>query len=286
MATDTAVIFSKLLEDFRKEWCKHSEAWLVIEIKAPGFSSTDYPPFDRTTHELLAPVRVPLNHERTVFTLQGYATFIISKNNKAARDSFKQLCKEAGAALPSEFWEALSEYCPLDVNNPASWWIALLLYLHGEVAVGSNGEYRDSISLFRPFKTSIEAIEQCNLATDDPVLTDSTETKTEQIKLEEDLLYLQKTIPTLDDSDENWISNKAASTLLGVDVKTLANRRSLNNKLESEGETFGVHDSHCFWRKHGKEHPRYYLPKIQKNAGQLGKIFPHNHLNELPKPSQ
>jgi hypothetical protein len=46
--------------------------------------------------------------------------------------------------------------------------------------------YRDSIALSPPFCASIEAIEECKLATDIPVLPDATDTKTDQIEPEED----------------------------------------------------------------------------------------------------
>jgi hypothetical protein len=85
-------------------------------------------------------------------------------------------------------------------------------------------------------------------------------------------------IPELDDS-EDWITNRAAAKLLGVDTETVANRRSKGDKRKSDGVSYGQHDSYCFWRKRGNEHPMYFLPRMKEHAGQLVEIFPKAILN-------
>lgn len=85
--------------------------------------------------------------------------------------------------------------------------------------------------------------------------------------------------PPLDEGSEDWISSKVAAIRLGVDIETLANRRSRGLKRQTESETFGVHDDWCFWRKRGKAHPFYYAPLMKQHAGQLAGIFPKNLLS-------
>jgi len=89
---------------------------------------------------------------------------------------------------------------------------------------------------------------------------------------------LNSEIPPFDEGSENWISNKTAARLLGVETETLANHRGRGLKRESAGETFGLHNDWCFWRKRGKTHPFYYLPLMKQHTGHLVRTFPRNIL--------
>jgi hypothetical protein len=92
---------------------------------------------------------------------------------------------------------------------------------------------------------------------------------------------LNSEIPTLDDTSEDWISNKAAAKLLGSRTETIANHRHSGLKAEGDDEAYGLHDKYCFWRKQGRKHPRYYLPLMKQHAGHLVKIFPKSSLDSL-----
>jgi len=89
---------------------------------------------------------------------------------------------------------------------------------------------------------------------------------------------LNSEIPPFDEGSENWISNKTAARLLGVETETLANHRSRGPKREIAGESSGLHNGWCFWRKRGKAHPFYYLPLMKQHTGHLVRTFPRNIL--------
>jgi hypothetical protein len=88
-------------------------------------------------------------------------------------------------------------------------------------------------------------------------------------------------IPPIDPTSDDWLSSKATAKRLGVKTKTLSNRRAGGFKWECDGGACGFHDTHCFWRRLGQGHPRYYLPQLTGNAGQLAKRFPKNSLQDL-----
>jgi hypothetical protein len=54
--------------------------------------------------------------------------------------------------------------------DPASWWLALLVYLSGGSACSADGRYQGTLQLLRPFLSSCDAIDRCGLTTDDPKL--------------------------------------------------------------------------------------------------------------------
>ena len=166
--------YEQLLEGFRDEWCKHRDVPFNIEIIAPSSFSRENPPYDRERYELLAQVSLPYDATRKITpdfnnsTLFGWA--IVKKDDRTteARESFRRLCDQAGAALPSQFREHLSGLCNWHMAEPATWWIALLVFLSGQSAYARNGSYQGHVLLLRPFLLCVDAIEQCRLNTDNP----------------------------------------------------------------------------------------------------------------------
>ena len=168
-------VYERLLQDFRDEWCKHRDAPFNIEIFAPSSFSTESPPYDRERYELLAQVALPFDATREITldgdnsTLFGWAVVKKDERTTEARESFRRLCDQAGAALPSQFQARLEGLCHWYMSEPATWWIALLVYLSGQSAYGRNGSYQGRVFLLRPFRLCVNTIEQCRLNTDNPV---------------------------------------------------------------------------------------------------------------------
>ena len=93
-------------------------------------------------------------------------------------------------------------------------------------------------------------------------------------KTGDNLEQLDKEIPAYAPASEDWVSNKVAASILGVKTKSLTNRRHEGTSGERGNERYGLHNQGLFWRSHGKEHPKYYLPLMKKHAGHLAKIHP------------
>jgi hypothetical protein len=97
---------------------------------------------------------------------------------------------------------------------------------------------------------------------------------------EASLVHLEKIIPNYDPVSKDWISNKTMAKHLGVNIETLANHRTKRGiKGSRQGESFGLHEVGCFWRKAGAQHPIYYLPFAKQYAGQLGVFYPKLNLD-------
>ena len=167
-------VYERLLIDFRDEWCNHRNAHLSVEIFAPSSFSTENPPYDVERYDLLAQVALPFDASREITldgnnsTLFGWAVVNRDEHTTEAVESLRRLCDQGGAALPSQFRERLSGLCHWHMSEPATWWIALLVYLSGESAYAHDGSYQGHAMLLRPFLLSVHAIELCRLNTDKP----------------------------------------------------------------------------------------------------------------------
>lgn len=129
------------------------------------------PPFDGDSYEFLANVCVPFDITLNAATMSGYAVTPKGKQFADVHRRFLKLADDSGKALPPEFCDRLSACRPWYVTCGVSRWLALLLYLEQEFAYTiSNGEikHRESVSLMRPFETSVDAIRRCKLNTDNP----------------------------------------------------------------------------------------------------------------------
>lgn len=172
--------YEKLLADFRREWCKHRHAGIAIEIFAPSYVSKSSPPYDAKKYELLAQVALPfdvsceITADGSNSTLIGWAVVEKDYETIEARKSLRQLCDQAGAALPPQFRNRLAGLCHWYMTEPATWWMALLVYLSGKSAYGADGSYQGHAMLLRPFLHCVHAIEICRLNTDNAVFPDRT----------------------------------------------------------------------------------------------------------------
>lgn len=59
-------VFRQLSTEFQRAWREFGRITFLIEIVAPGFMSTDYPPYDREKYELLAQVCLPLDSSQKI----------------------------------------------------------------------------------------------------------------------------------------------------------------------------------------------------------------------------
>jgi len=162
-------VYERLLAECRKEWIVAGNQTFNMDVFAPSSHSTSNPPFNRDTHELLANVNVPMDSDRSCFTLDAFAVMEKVKRTDRTRKVFTRLCNEAGAHLPPEFGTRLCDYCTWDNRGPASRWIALMLYLEGEVACNPDGTYREQLVITQPFRVYVDVIQICRLHTDQPV---------------------------------------------------------------------------------------------------------------------
>lgn len=167
-------IYEQLLSKYREAWLKNRDVSVHIEIFAPSSFSTYDPPYDRNRYELLAEVSIPFYASREIdpsgpnSTTWGWAVMPKHDHSEDARESLKRLCDQAGAALPFSFRARLSHLCHWYMQEPATWWMALLVYLTRQSAYGSDGSYQGHGLLLRPFQLCIDAIEICRLNTDNP----------------------------------------------------------------------------------------------------------------------
>ena len=162
-------VYERLLAECREEWIVAGGQTFNLEVFAPSSSSTSNPPFSRDDYELLANVNVPMDSDRSLFTLGGFAVLRKNVRTDHTREVFARLCNEAGAHLPPDIGKQLGDFCTWDKRGPASRWVGLMLYMKGEVACYPDGTYREHLCITQPFRAYAEAIQTCRLNTDQPV---------------------------------------------------------------------------------------------------------------------
>jgi len=272
-------VYDRILAEFREAWSKAERSLANVDVLL------DDSLFDRGRHDVICSVCLPIGPCGERFTVFPRPVVADTRwSSDETRATFKRLCSEAGAALPAAFTAQLSDYVPLLVAEPAAWWIALLLYLTNATASWPDGSHRDEVAIPRPFLVSIEAIQQCGLNTDHPLISEGRENgeavgsgeaappaaKTEQGEgkggagsnggaagTEDEIIALEQSTPPLDRNSGKWVNNKRAADIEGVGTRTLADYRSLG--IKDAAGNLGRDKDGRVWRREGtpKAHPWY-----------------------------
>ena len=179
--------FQQVVSDMRDFQIHLGRQMVFLKIETPGWWDSTNPPFDLKERGYLCDVRIPYTIARELFTLDGMVC-VEGLGEKSRQlhwdrnsDEFKELrrlFREAGAALPVSYREVLSGYCPWDVQDPASDWVALMLFRAGATAYdgptpvikdGRVTNYCDWHSFEKPIECSCRLIVELGLDTDSPV---------------------------------------------------------------------------------------------------------------------
>ena len=160
----SALVYSRLLDDFRSGWHAAGEGPLVLEYAAPRHPID--PSFGRLacTYEYLGSACLPDAKGEWLL-----ACAIVKHEPQIAQaiDEFKRLCGEASAYLPTAIRDWIDKYYWTD-TAPASWWTALLARFYQIPGDKINESYLTRPKLIEPWVMSCDVIEKLRLNTDSP----------------------------------------------------------------------------------------------------------------------
>lgn len=142
---------------FRQFWGDLNGGRLDLEIVCPGSWDSRNLPDSFRSEDVIGKIRVPLNEGLTVFSPCAQPIQIDSLGVQPAQISaFVELCRNAGALLPSIRRGKLRLYCDWDSRRPEEFWIANLLHLTKKYSQARLNI--DVIHILKPVELSIDAI--------------------------------------------------------------------------------------------------------------------------------
>lgn len=156
----SATDFEQLKREFQDAWCNQADGLkFSIDIVPASVSVKD-------EYEIIARVELPrvIQPGDGSSNLWGFCA-VVRKDPRTTSDcqTLKDLCSQAGTALPQTIRASLHGLFAFPTDQPEDLWLTLLVILNGVT-----WPPRRYFQWFNPFEASLNAIEQCGLDTDSP----------------------------------------------------------------------------------------------------------------------